>query len=545
MLNRSSDHPGYDEMTPVLIVGGSLIGLSTSLFLSRQGIASLLVERHASTAIHPRVASLTARTMEIFRAAEAESAIRQIEPPFSSDSNVPLVESLVGQEFDHLMEDMSAYFTPASPVRGSLIAQDVLESALPALAVQAGGDLRYGTELIGFEQDDEGVTATIQERANGSTRSVRALFLVAADGGKSEIRQQLGIGQHGTGSLGHYISIIFEADIMELFHKHHAVLCFLSNDSVSGALSPYPGSSVRPDIYRLDVGYDPEEETLTDYPEARCLQLIRAAVGIPGLAAQIKTVLTWEMAARVADRFQEGRVFLVGDAARVQPPSGALGGNTGIAEAHNLAWKLAAVLRGEADQRLLGTYDTERRPLADYTSEQAVLLSQQRANEGSEGITVNTLIINMGYRYRAGALVREEDDGHLPLVQHPDRWTGQPGTRAPHVILERRGEPISTLDLFVSHFVLLAARDGQNWLEAARRSQNVLHLPLDIYQIGGDAGDLSDAGNTLPDAYGITASGAVIVRPNGFIGWRSRDAVEKQQEAEQALTQALSTLLFR
>jgi putative polyketide hydroxylase len=170
-MNISSHHSGYDE-TPVLIAGGSLIGLSTSLFLSRQGIPSLLVERHAGTAIHPRLASMTARSMEIFRAAGVEAAIRQVEPPFSLDSTVPLVESLVGQEVDHNMDDFSAYFTNASPVQGSLIAQDVLEPALRAQIEQAGANLRYGAELIGFEQDEKGVTATVRELSSGTTRQV-------------------------------------------------------------------------------------------------------------------------------------------------------------------------------------------------------------------------------------------------------------------------------------------------------------------------------------------------------------------------------------
>src|SRR5258708_33257405 len=130
-------------------------------------------------------------------------------------------------------------------------------------------------------------------------------------------------------------------------------MCFLSNDTIaSGALVPYPGSSARPDLFRLDITYDPEEETLADYPEARCLQLIRAAVGIPDLPVQLKTVLAYEAVALVADRFGVVRVFLVGDAARTQPPSGGLGGNTGIAEAYNLAWKLAAVLHGGAGEAL-------------------------------------------------------------------------------------------------------------------------------------------------------------------------------------------------
>ncbi|KHF37312.1 2,4-dichlorophenol 6-monooxygenase [Paenibacillus sp. P1XP2] len=291
--------------------------------------------------------------------------------------------------------------------------------------------------------------------------------------------------------------------------------------------------------------YDPEEESIADYPEERCIELIRAAIGIPDIPVTLHKVLTWEMAARVADSFQQGRMFLVGDSARVQPPSGGLGGNTGIAEAHNLAWKLAAVLRGEAGPDLLGTYDAERRPVADYTAEQVVMLSQQRETEGSEGITVNTLHVNMGYRYPEGAIVPESGGENLPNVQSPELWTGQPGTRAAHVDLERDGQTFSTLDLFGSRFVLLVGPDGQNWLEAAQLAQEALHLPMDIYRIGGDEGGIGNPGNDFLDAYGIASAGAVIVRPDGYIGWRSKAAGTDLEEMERVLTGALSTILFR
>lgn len=539
MSNLSTQANNVDENTQVLIVGGSLIGPALALFLARQGISTLLVERHPDMDVHPRVASLTARTVEIFRSVGIEQAIRQVEPPFPQESRVPLAESLVGEEFDNLMEDMSAYFTELSPTKGSLISQDVCGPVLRATAEQAGADLRFATEMVDFTQDEEGVTATIRDRANGTIHRVRAKFLVAADGARSEIRQQLGIGQHGAGSLGHFMSMIFEADIMELFRKRHAVMCFLSNDTVSGTLSAYPGSSVRPDLFRLDIAYDPDGETVADYPEERCLPLIRAAAGLPDLQITFKTVAPWEMVARISDHFQEGRVFLVGDAARAQPPSGALGGNTGIAEAQNLAWKLAAVLRGEAGYGLLATYDAERRPLADYTVEQAALLSAQRATEGSEGITVNTLSINMGFHYSTGAVI-QEDNANLPLVQPPDRWKGLPGTRAPHIVLIRQNKQISTLDLFGSHFFLLIGPEGYAWRDAAQRVAEQLNVPLDAYQIGG--AELADVAGTFCTAYGITAVGAVLVRPDGIIAWRNQAAGE---QPERSLAQTLARLLYR
>lgn len=528
------DTQHYDETTPVLIVGGSLVGLSTALFLATHGVHVLLVERHPGTAIHPRVASLSARSLELFQGAGIEQAIRAVEPPFSEDSIVPVVESLVGEEIDVIQEDMGAISNNASPVRGSLIAQDVLEPVLRAQAARLGADLRYGTELLAFEQDEEGVTATIRERESSITRSVRARYLVAADGSQSAIREQLGIGRHGAGVLFHILSMIFTADIMELFQKRHAVMCLVGNELVPAAfLVPYAGSSARSDLFRLDFNYDPEEESIEDYSQERCLELIRAALGKTDLPVQIKTILTYDLAALVADRWTQGRVFLVGDAARVQPPSGALGGNTGIAEAHNLAWKLVAVLRGEAGPGLLATYEEERRPIADLTVEQVALLSQQR-NSGSDAITIDPLIVNMGYRYTSGAII-PENDSEMPVLQHPLRWTGQPGTRAPHLVLERAGEPISAIELFWREWVLLVGQDGQDWKEQARRAAEQCKLPLGIYQIGSD---LIDTNSSFYAAYGITRTGAVLVRPDGFIAWRARTD-------ERGFEQVLARLFYR
>jgi putative polyketide hydroxylase len=542
-MNTLSRHSDYDETTQVLIVGGGIVGLSTSLFLSWRGIPSLLIERHPGTAIHPRIPGVAQPTMEMFRSVGIEEAIHRVEAPFSMSGNVLLAESLVGQEFDVLQQDVEVFFKgDSSPAQGSQVAQDMLEPILRTRAEQLGGDLRFGTELVAFEQDENGITATIRERESEKTRTVRARFLVAADGTHSAIRQQLGIGRHGKGSLFHCVSMIFEADLMELFRKRNAVMCFVANDNISNsALVPYPGSAGRPDLYRLDVPYDPEEETLADYSEARCYQLIRAAVGIPDLPAQLRTVSTYEACELVADRFQQGRVFLVGDAARTQPPTGGLGGATGIAEAYNLTWKLAAVVGGEAGEALLDSYDAERRPQADYTAEQVTLLSQQRETEGSAGITVDTFTLVMGYRYSTGAIVQEAGDENLPPVKPLDQWKGQPGTHAPHLWLERESKATSTRDLFGPHFVLLAGPHGQPWKAAVRRTGEALHLPLDTYQIGGEGADLIDAGNIFCDAYGITSGGAVLVRPDGFIAWRCRAAGEN----EQALMQALRTLLYR
>jgi putative polyketide hydroxylase len=541
MTNNVEKITHYDEQVPVLIVGGSLVGLASSVLLSAQGIASLLVERHPGTSIHPRVATLSARSMEILRSAGVEPAIRRVEPPFAKDDVVPIVESLVGEELGRIQEDMGAAFTEASPVSGSLIAQDVLEPALRQHAKQMGADLRYGTELVAFEQDEEGVTATIRELASGTTRTVRADYLVAADGSQSAIRERLGIGRHGDGTLFHILSIIFRADIMEFFQKRHAVMCLVGNELIPTAfLVPYPGSAARPDLYRLDMPYDPDEESIESYPPERCLELVRAAIGKADIPVDLKTVLTYDLAALVADRWAQGRVFLVGDAARVQPPSGALGGNTGIAEAQNLAWKLAACLRGEAGPGLLATYDEERRSIANLTVEQVTLLSQQR-NIGPEAITVDPLVVNMGYRYASGAFVPEHDVD-LPLLQHPLRWQGQPGTRAPHLPLEREGQRISTIDLFGRGWVVLAGSRGQLWKEAARQAAAQCNVPVQVYQMGSD---LIDVSGSFCAPYGVMETGAVLVRPDGFVAWRAKDATLEGEDPATFLAQTFARLLCR
>ena len=533
------------EKVPVLIIGGGLVGLSTSLFLSHAGVSSLMVERHPGTAIHPRAMGFSPRTLEMFRAAGVEEAIRRIEPPLASvDGSILLVESLVGQVFDNLQEDVSSIFT--GPVQGSAIAQDLLEPLLRARAEELGGDLRFGNELVACEQDAEGVTATIRERESGRTYTVRAQFLVAADGSNSPLREQFGIGQHGEHGLFHSVSIIFEAELMKIFHEQHAIMCFLANDTVSGAMVPYPGSSARPDLFRLDVTYDPEEETLDDYPEERCLALIRAAVGIPDLPiTRMRAVLTYEANALVADSFQQGRIFLVGDTARTQPPSGGLGGNTGIAEAHNLAWKLAAVLRGEAGEALLTTYDAERRTLADYTAEQvALLFSSVRPRVQRELPWMSSASI------RAIATTREPS--YTKQVMSCFLWRNARNSgkdsrepTSPYLAFERDGKPISTLDLFGAHFVLLTGAEGASWEAAAQRVREALHLPLDVYQIGEDEHALLDSEHRFCATYGISESGAVLVRPDSFIAWRSKTAQASEQEAEQTLTQVLTTLLAR
>jgi putative polyketide hydroxylase len=232
------------------------------------------------------------------------------------------------------------------------------------------------------------------------------------------------------------------------------------------------------------------------------------------------------MGAYVADRFRDGPVFLAGDAAHVIPPIGGFGGNTGVQDAHNLAWKLAFVLRGQAGEGLLDTYEAERLPLADFTVEQALLRMHHRGRGSAPAEMLHDLAVIFGYRYHSAAVIGAEQG---PPALDPRSLHGQPGTRAPHAWLERDGQRISTLDLFGRELVLLAEHQGTAWREAAALAR-AHGAALAVYQLGQD---VSDCEGALAEAYRIGPTGALLVRPDGFVAWRA-----DQSEPDTAATLA-------
>ncbi len=236
----------------------------------------------------------------------------------------------------------------------------------------------------------------------------------------------------------------------------------------------------------------------------------------------IEDIATWQAVADVADRYSDGRVFLAGDAVHVVPPNGGFGGNTGVHDAHNLAWKLALVLNGTAGPGLLETYDAERRPVGEFTVEQSYSRYVGRVapylGSADAQPVLDDLYLELGYRYDSPAVIAEPGGepaaGELPH-RHPRDCTGQPGSRAPHVWLHRRGERLSALDLFGGNFVLLGGPQGAAWRDAARDAAGRLGAGLDAYLVNDESGELTDAGwRTCCAAYGISA-GRRGARPPG------------------------------
>lgn len=493
-----------DEISPVLVVGGSLVGLSAAVFLAHQGVPVTLVEKHAASSAHPRAIGYTTRTLELFRAAGIQL------PTSAQGHRSPRrarVESLAGTWFAESpwTADADEPRYEYSPERATAIAQDRLEPILRSRAVELGADLRPSTEMTDFTQDDDGVAVTLRPREGASYR-MRAQYVVAADGAHSPIREALGIARSGQGLLSIQRSILFRAPV-DHYLARGVVQFEIEQPDLAAFLTTYAdGRWVL--MLRDDVDRDPDQQRA----------VVRQAVGLPDLAVELLTTGRWELAALIADHFRAGRVFLVGDAAHQLPPNrGGYGANTGIEDAHNLAWKLAAVLRGDAEPALLDTYDAERRPIAWLRHDQIFARADYKAHlDGPTGDidVIDDIAMELGQLYRSSAVLGVSDE--LPPAQRPDQWAGQPGTRAPHLALRTAdGQTASTLDLFQRRWVLLSQND--TWTNAATAATERLGISVSFVHV--------DAVRVLgplafQSAYGVTAGGASLVRPDGYIAIR-------------------------
>lgn len=513
---------------PALIVGGSVVGLSMSLFLAWQGVPSLLVEKHAAPARLPRARGYNARTMELFRIIGLEEAIRAAQSPMAANRGIMRVESLAGSELARLDEGGQEDFSVFSPTTGCIIGQEALEPILAEHAMKLGSEICFDTEMVSFEQDATRVSALVRERSTCRTWHVQTDYLIAADGSHSSIRDALGIQTQGPGTIAHSLDVAFEADLREALRGRHIYLYYVSNSRLpdgQGGLMPLDNQR----RWAFGTSIHPERgERREDITDERCIELIRIATGVPDLAVKVLPaypwdaikVGVWELQARKAEKYQVGRVFLIGDAAHTVLPAGGLGAGTGIQDAFNLAWKLALVLSGKADTCLLTSYEDERLPVGSLTVDQTLLRYFYRAGTTERTFLPDAEII-FGYRYQSSAILTEPETKNAPLTQHPDTLCGEPGTRAPHILLEREGVCASTIDLCGGKWSLLTGSQDIGWSEAAHDIARETGLALSVYSIGARTG-WRDIDGRFEERYGTGAAGAVLVRPDGFVAWRSQ-----------------------
>lgn len=533
------------QQLPVLIVGGGLVGLSTALFLSHHDITYRVIERHRGTSIHPKARGINTRSMELFRPFQIEEQIRVAGAGLNKGGGLLLhANTLLEADFStmkNLIQKLEEENDQLSPTIGSFTTQDLMEPILLQAIQERQGDVQFNMELVSFTQDEQGVTAIVQNRETGTRETVYAQYLIAADGANSRIRQALGIQMSGRGTLSYNMNMYFRANLKPYVEGHEFSICNINHSKATGTLVSINHND---DLWTFHVNFDPTKgESLSDFPDERCIQLIRTAVGDPKLDVEIISVLPWEAAVKVADHFQVGRIFLVGDAAHLMPPTGGFGGNSGIADGHNLAWKLAAVLKGTAAPELLNTYEIERKTVSHFTTEQAGLIANTgQLNMVSKKlskapVTSNNHVI-MRYQYRSSAVIAEHTDSESNLSPYVEQLDGKPGTRAPHLWLEQNGQPISTIDLFHKNYVLLAD-EHSTWAYAAQYVFGELNLPIDMFTIG-QTGSLQDPENQWHKTYQVPAGGAVLIRPDGFVAWRSGQIENSTEILSSVIRQLLS-----
>lgn len=521
-----------DASTSVLIVGGSLNGLTLAMLLARRNVRCLVVERHPGTSIQYKFRGISPRSMEIYRSAGIEAEIRARDLIDDRSASVARMKNLADSEVSWQWMPPSDT-RDISPATAATCDQDQLEPILRAHAERHGADVRFNTELVSFTQSRDEVVARIRDRSTGAESSVRAQYVIGADGTQSAVREAAGIGRHGPGVLQHWMNVIFEADLPNLIDGRAIRSVFVTD--INGTLVPRGDGR-----WLMAVQFVPDRgERVEDFTPEHCRDLIRRGAGRADLRVDIVDARPWEAAAAVADRYKEERVLLVGDSAHVMPPTGGFGGNTGIQDAYNLAWKLEAVVHEAAGAELLETYDAERRPVADRTVAQSLARLQAWFKDPSRKLPPPEPIVDdnaviFGYRYPAGAFV---DDGRTDadnLFEDPRSPSGRPGSRAPHLVVTHDGAPVSTIDLFADRWVLMSGPDGDAWSDCVQRSSAARALGV-VWHAIQPAGELEDAANRFSTAYGVGTDGAVLIRPDGFIAWRQLTAADGARALDDAL----------
>ncbi|MBO9715385.1 MAG: FAD-dependent monooxygenase [Pseudoxanthomonas sp.] len=495
--------------TEVLIIGGSLVGLSAAVFLAWRGVSATVIEKHAGSSPHPRAVGYTEHTLEFFRAVGLGDRIPQVPP--GTRLRRARVESLSGEWKDETPWTpgalAEAWSGTSSPCTGAAIAQDVLEPLLRQRARELGADLRPGVEMLSFAQDGEGVSVRVRERVSGREYGLRARYLVAADGADSAIREQLGIARRGVGHLRTLRSVLFRCAEADAWLDRGIRQFEIEQPELQAFLTTYGDG-------RWVLMFDDDRER----SDVELHAAVTRALGRP-MAFEILATGRWDMAGRIAERYSRGRIFLAGDAAHQLPPTrGGFGANTGIDDAYNLAWKLQMVLRHGASPALLDTYDDERRPIGWLRHQQTFARPDHArwiGNRLHDEALYSSTAMELGQLMRSTSVIGAAPG--LPPAAEPETWAGQPGVRAPHVWIRKGEQVLSTVDLFTRRFTLITADAG--WAHAARQVGDGLPMALDVVLVGEDVVFPSEA--PFEHHFGVAPSGCSLVRPDGVVAWRS------------------------
>ncbi|KAH9828347.1 FAD-dependent monooxygenase [Teratosphaeria destructans] len=540
--------------TPVLIIGSSMVGMTLSALLAKHGVKKCItVEKHSSTAIHPRAALFHPRTMQICRELGLYERMKSASYEYyDGHAGVHNVESLAGKKLGTWMKDINEGLEDISPTSRMFLTQQMFEPLLREQAEKNGADLRFSTELVDFRQDEKCVNATLRDTATGATQNVQAQYMIACDGNRSFVRQKIGIPLEGHGLLSYSVTIYFKADLGRFVRGSMNGVIYVNNEHVRG-------------FFRLDKtgtegflvvntagqrGTAESRFPAKDITRERAAELLTAAIGAD-VDFEITLLSPWRAVCDVAGRFIENRILLAGDAgeshtapclsyayadchifpssAHTVTPNGGFGGNTGLQDAHNLAWKLALVLQCQAGPKLIQSYEEERWPVAKKTIDQ--VFKRYLVRTDPELRQPDMLVeeevpdshLELGFQYVSRALTNKTLPNEGQITSDPAIANAVAGSMSHHVLIQEmsavtgvdsRPHPIA--DLLGHSFVLVCGPGGSSWVQAARRlNMQEKALPnVAVHQLSSDP-----CNQRFYNRYALSPSGCVLIRPDGFVAW--------------------------
>lgn len=582
-----------DIETDVLIIGTGPAGSAAAALLSTYGVENMAINRYRWLANTPRAHITNQRTMEVLR--DLGKDVEGEAYMFCSHQDLMgenvFCESLAGEEIGRMKSWGNHPLSKAehqlsSPTMMNDLPQTYMEPLLFKTACSRGTQARMSTEYLSHTQDAEGVTTTCLDRLTGKEITIRSKYLLGGDGGNSKVAELEKLPFEGQMGVSGSMNIIFKADLSKYVAHRPSVLYWVVQPGADvGGIGMGLVRMVRPwNKWLIVWGYDINGPA-PEVNNAFATKVVRDLVGDQSLEPEITSVSTWTVNNMYATHMQAGRVFIMGDAAHRHPPSNGLGSNTSIQDAFNIAWKLAAVLKGHAGASLLDTYSQERAPVAkqivtranqsigefgpifealgltestdpevmqanmDKRCDATMEAEQQRAAI-REAIAFKKYEfdahgVEMNQRYKSGAVVTDgqmEPAYELDAELHyqPTTW---PGARLPHAWLYgRNGDKHSTLDLVgQGRFTLLTGLSGEAWAAAAEKVAKAMSIELAVHVIGPRR-DIVDHHGDWARAREVGEGGCVLVRPDQHVAWRAEDLA---QNPEAELTRVLSTILHR
>jgi 2,4-dichlorophenol 6-monooxygenase len=569
--------------TDVLVVGAGPAGLTAGALLAREGVRAITISKYAGPAHTPRAHITNQRTMEVMRDLGIEEQVRRVALPAENMRDTVWATSVAGRELARVRSwgappHRKGEYEASSPSAMCNIGQHELEPIIVQGALGFGADLRFNTELVEITQTADAAHAIVRGPDPGQSYTIRARYVIAADGGRSTVAEQTGFTYDGEPASVFALNAWFEADLTR-YQAHRPGALFFAMDLSSGNwLGAGTLITVRPwNEFVAVLSYDPADERF-GLSEAAIVKRLQAIIGDPEVDIELKGINPWEVNFQLAQEYRRGRVFLVGDAAHRHSPANGLGSNTSVQDSYNLAWKLAYVLQGRAGEALLDSYHAERHPVGEQvlarsraTTDLAaqiapLFVARQPGADALEELSTDS-DVGRSRRHALGELLSQHEKYHLNAhgVELGQRYasigvisegadrpqvpedadmnhapTTFPGAYLPHAWVLHERRLVSTLDLVGDgRFALITGIGGESWLRAAERLSEELGVAL----VGRSVGTGLEYDDVYRDWAGVREvddRGCVLVRPDRYVAWRS---VDRPEDAGRVLGDVLRRIL--